>query len=204
MLRILLLAAVAAGTTAPLAARAQTPGKAGTPATINSKADMDNNLELAKALLREEQALQFTSFTNETALELGLRIVGAAKQAGKAVTVNITRNGQVLFHHAMAGTANDNAEWIRRKNNVVNRFGHSSYYVGINYKNRGLDFDTVAYLDSKEYAAYAGAFPLSVKDVGIVGTITVSGLPGVQDHILLVGVLQDYLRLDAKAAEAAQ
>ena len=31
---------------------------------------------------------------------------------------------------ALDGTSPDNDEWIRRKSNVVDRFGHSSFYVG--------------------------------------------------------------------------
>lgn len=90
---------------------------------------MGNHQDLSKTLLRQEQVLQFTKFTNEMAIELGLRLIESAKRDGKAITANITRNGQVLFHHAMSGTSNDNAEWIRRKNNVVNRYGHSSYPI---------------------------------------------------------------------------
>jgi uncharacterized protein (UPF0303 family) len=163
------------------------------------KPTMDN-IELAKTLLQQEQLLQFATFGNDTALELGLRIVAAAKRDGKAISVAITRNGQLLFQHAMPGTASDNAEWIRRKNNVVDRFGHSSYYVGLGFRNRGLDFEKLSYVDNRELAAEAGAFPLLIKDVGMVGTITVSGLPQAQDHTLLVAVLQDYLKVNLEAA----
>jgi uncharacterized protein (UPF0303 family) len=158
------------------------------------------NIELAKTLLRQEQLLQFASFTNDTALDLGLRLVAAAKRDNKAVSIAISRNGQALFQHAMTGTANDNAEWIRRKNNVVSRFGHSSYYIGVWFRNRGLDFEKLSYVDNRELAAEAGAFPLLVKDVGVIGTITVSGLPQAQDHTLLVGVLQDYLKVSLEGA----
>lgn len=163
------------------------------------KPTMDN-IELAKTLLQQEQLLQFATFGNDTALELGLRIVAAAKRDGKAISVAITRNGQLLFQHAMPGTASDNAEWIRRKNNVVDRFGHSSYYVGLGFRNRGLDFEKLSYVDNRELAAEAGAFPLLIKDVGMVGTVTVSGLPQAQDHTLLVAVLQDYLKVNLEAA----
>jgi uncharacterized protein (UPF0303 family) len=164
-----------------------------------TKAAMEN-IELAKTLLRQEQMLQFASFSNDTALELGLRLVAAARRDNKAVSIAITRNGQLLFQHAMAGTAVDNAEWIRRKNNVVDRFGHSSYYIGVWFRNRGLDFEKLSYVDNRELAAEAGAFPLLVKDVGMIGTITVSGLPQAHDHTLLVGVLQDYLKVSLEGA----
>ena len=146
--------------------------------------------DLLATLARQEQELQFSAFSNDTALALGLSLVGAAKAKGKAVTVNITRNGQVLFHHAMDGASADQADWIRRKNNVVSRFGRSSFHVGSDHKLRGVDFEAIAYLDSKDYAAHGGAFPIIIKGVGIVGTITVSGLPQAEDHALVVDAIR--------------
>jgi uncharacterized protein (UPF0303 family) len=148
-----------------------------------------------QTLLRQEQALQFTTFTNDMALELGLALISAARQGSKPITVNITRNGQVLFHHAMTGAPADQADWIRRKNNVVNKFGHSSFYVGSEAKSRGVDFSAIAHLAPADYAAHGGAFPLLIRDVGPVGTITVSGLPQAEDHAMVVAALQRMLNL---------
>jgi len=51
-------------------------------------------------------------------------------------------------------------------------------------------------LDSKDYAAHGGCFPILLEGTGCVGTITVSGLPQRQDHALVVAVLQKYLKVD--------
>jgi uncharacterized protein (UPF0303 family) len=151
---------------------------------------MENYAALLESLKQQEQELQFAAFTNETALALGLKVVELARQKGKAVAVNITRNGLVLFHHAMDGTFGDQADWIRRKNNVVARWGHSSYYVGIDHKHRNAVFEQAAHYDIRDYAAHGGAFPLFIRNVGIVGTVTVSGLPQAEDHALAVESLR--------------
>lgn len=127
------------------------------------------------------------------ALEVGLALVQAAREQGKAVTVDITRGGQQLFHFAMAGTSLDNGEWVKRKNRVVNRFGHSSYYMGISLKSAGKTIEEKYLLPESEYAPHGGAFPLIIKGVGVVGTITVSGLPQEEDHALVVSVLRQFL-----------
>ena len=154
---------------------------------------MNEHQQLLATLLEHEQELQFTEFSNETALSLGLALVDAAKRGGKAVTIDICRNGQQLFHFAMPGTSADNDAWIRRKNNVVNRYGHSSFYVGTDFRARGKNFYIDARLDPDQYAAHGGAFPLIVRGAGAIGTITVSGLPQAEDHEFLVREIRAFL-----------
>ena len=113
---------------------------------------MENFAEQLETLTRQEQELQFTAFTSDIALALGLKVIEIVHQRGKVVTVNITVNGKVLFHHAMQGAAADQADWIRRKNNVVERFGRSSYFIGIDHKHRGVAFDEIKYLPPQDYA----------------------------------------------------
>ena len=148
-------------------------------------------------LARQEQLLQFDSFDNDTALALGLQVVELARAKGKSVGVNITRDGTMLFFHGMRGTTADNADWIRRKSNLVNRTGHSSFYIHNEVKNNGGNIDAMPGLDPREFAAQGGSFPLVLKGVGRIGTITVSGLPGEEDHALVVAALKAYLKVDA-------
>ena len=148
-------------------------------------------------LARQEQVLQFDSFDNDTALALGLQVVELARAKGKSVGVNITRDGTMLFFHGMRGTTADNADWIRRKSNLVNRTGHSSFYTHNEVKNNGGNIDAMPGLDPREFAAQGGSFPLVLKGVGRIGTITVSGLPGEEDHALVVAALKAYLKVDA-------
>jgi uncharacterized protein (UPF0303 family) len=97
---------------------------------------------LARLLLQEE-LLQFTTFTNEVACEVGMRLIETAWREGKSVTVDVSRNGQQLFHYAMPGTSADNGAWIRRKNRVVNRFGHSSFYMAYRCDSDGMILCTI-------------------------------------------------------------
>jgi uncharacterized protein (UPF0303 family) len=150
------------------------------------------NPELAELLAQEEE-LQFTTFTNTTAWELGCALVDAARRDRLPVTIDIRRGDQQLFHAALAGTAANNDAWIERKNRVVRRFGHSSFYVGSKHRVDGTDFAARELLDPREYAAHGGAFPVTVRGVGMVGTVTVSGLPQEDDHRLVVDVLRAFL-----------
>lgn len=44
-----------------------------------------------------------------------------------------------------------------------------------------------------EFTAHSGAFPLTVRGVGLVGVVTVSGLPQLDDHRRVVAVLRRFL-----------
>lgn len=139
-------------------------------------------------LLRQERELQFKSFDSAAALAMGLQLVEAASAVGQSVLVDIRMGDLQLFQHAMSGTSLDNADWIRRKINVVRRFGHSSLYIACLYRARGTSFQNT-YLDPCDFAACGGGFPLSVRGVGMVGTIAVSGLPHEEDHEAIVAAL---------------
>jgi uncharacterized protein (UPF0303 family) len=146
-------------------------------------------------LLAQEAELQFERFDNDTALALGQALVAAARQDGLGVTIDIRRGEQQLFHAALAGTAADNDAWIERKNRVVRRFGHSSFYVGTLLDLQGTTMEEKFLLDGSHFAAHGGAFPVLVRHVGMVGTVTVSGLPQAEDHRLVVSVLREFLGL---------
>jgi uncharacterized protein (UPF0303 family) len=48
-------------------------------------------------------------------------------------------------------------------------------------------------LTSSDYASHGGAFPLKVAGAGVIGSVTVSGLPQRADHELIVEALCDLL-----------
>jgi uncharacterized protein (UPF0303 family) len=144
-------------------------------------------------LAAEEDELQFASFTNDDAWELGSALVATARGAGLPVAIELSRNGHRLFSVALTGATPDNASWIERKTRVVHRFGHSSLYVRQASIERGTTFEEEFGLDPQLYAAHGGAFPVIVRNVGPVGAVVVSGLPQLEDHRMVVGALRAHL-----------
>jgi uncharacterized protein (UPF0303 family) len=58
--------------------------------------------------------------------------------------------------------------------------------AGVNwYEHNGLSEDL--------HAVHGGGFPLNVTGVGMAGILLISGLPQVQDHLLGVEVIAEYL-----------
>jgi uncharacterized protein (UPF0303 family) len=151
---------------------------------------------LLEQLKMEEETLQFKSFTNETAFQLGTQCVEAAMKQKLPITIDICRGEQQLFHAALTETSADNDEWIKRKNRVVNRFLHSSFLIGTRYKLSSSTILESSLLDPTEYAPHGGAFPIIIENVGVIGTITVSGLPQKEDHEFVVKLLKQFLNKD--------
>ena len=148
---------------------------------------------ILKNLLQEEQELQFTRFNETTAWQLGTQMVECAMRDNLPITIDITRGQQQLFHYSMPGTAADNDKWVKRKVRLVNRFGHSSFYMGQLLKHKGKTIEQSYLISESEYAAHGGCFPIIIKGTGMVGTITVSGLPQEEDHKLVVESIRAFL-----------
>lgn len=144
-------------------------------------------------LADQEERLVFAGFDHDTAWALGQHLVRAARAAGLPVVVSISRGGQRLFHLALPGTSPDNDGWVERKARVVLRFGHSSLYLGTKARLTGAPFEEWTGLPPAEYAAHGGSFPITVRGTGVVGTVTVSGLPQLEDHAFLVDQLTGFL-----------
>jgi uncharacterized protein (UPF0303 family) len=196
----MLLASLAHADSTNQATGAAGAATAGTPMAKKSdkadKADKAEKKVSIDTIKRQEEALQFTTFNADAALAIGNHIVEQAKADKVAVTIDISVNRNPVFFHAMAGTSPNNVDWIRRKSNLVNRTGHASFFVHTEAVNSGKDFDNLPTFDSKDFAAHGGSFPIVVKGIGQIGTLTVSGLAGVDDHAMAVRALKWYLKAD--------
>jgi uncharacterized protein (UPF0303 family) len=155
----------------------------------------------------QERELRLPRLDPQFAWELGSRLRAMATERGLSLVIDVRRFGQPLFYSALDGTTPDNAEWVRRKSNVVARFHRSSYAVGFTQKMKGTSLHERYGLPIADYAADGGSFPLAVENAGVVGSVTVSGLPQRDDHNLVVEALcvmlgRDFtaLRLDPESA----
>src|SRR5689334_23283204 len=129
----------------------------------------------------QEQKLQFQTFREEHAWNLGCRLRETAAGRNLPVAIEIRRFGQALFLSALAGSTPDNIEWARRKANVVARFHRSSYAMGLDLAQKNVTLAERFGLMLTDYAAHGGSFPLIVSGAGVIGSVTVSGLPQRED-----------------------
>lgn len=155
---------------------------------------MSEDLEsLIAEIEANEEELVFARFSFADAWALGCLLVELATDRSLPVTIDIQRGDQQLFHAALAGTAADNDGWISRKINTVRRFGTSSMLVGLRHRASGTAFDQHGWNDPMLFAAHGGSFPINILGSGLIGTVTVSGLPQLDDHRLVVEAITAFL-----------
>jgi uncharacterized protein (UPF0303 family) len=145
------------------------------------------------AIAVQERELHFSRFDEDAAWRLGSRLRELAASRKLVLAIDVRRFGQPLFYAALAGSTPDNAEWIRRKSNLVARFHRSSYAVGLDM---GASLFEKYGLPLADFAAHGGSFPIRVHGAGIIGCVTVSGLPQRADHELAVEALCAELGMD--------
>ncbi|MFJ9029315.1 heme-degrading domain-containing protein [Streptomyces sp. NPDC102274] len=138
----------------------------------------------------QEARLILPHFTHDDAWTLGGLLVELAREQSAPVAIDIRRGAQQLFHYALPGSTADNDAWIDRKRRVVERYGAGSFLVGTRFRAKGTTFEDSSRLDPDRYAAHGGSFPIAVKGAGVIGTVTVSGLPQAEDHAMVVRALE--------------
>jgi uncharacterized protein (UPF0303 family) len=158
-------------------------------------------------IAEQERELVFTEFDENTAWQLGSRLRDLVLMRKLGAVIDVRRFGQPLFYSALAGTSPDNAEWVRRKSNLVARFHRSSYAIGLELQRAGSNLLEKYGLSSADYASHGGSFPVRVSSAGVIGSVTVSGLPQRADHEMVVEALcaifaKDYAKLALPATSA--
>lgn len=139
----------------------------------------------------QQRRLHLTSFDEDTAWLLGTDLRRRAIERGAAVTIEVRLGAETVFLVAMRGTAPANADWARRKRNVVELLHRPSYAVGLEAERDGRSLLELMGLSDRDVACHGGSFPIVVDGVGCVGVVTVSGLPQRMDHELVVEALAD-------------
>jgi uncharacterized protein (UPF0303 family) len=147
---------------------------------------LENDLQ---RLALQEHKLQLERFDEATAWDLGTRIRALCEARQVGVTIEIRRAKETLFFYAMPGTTPNNAEWVRRKRNTVELLHRSSYFSGLANQKEGSSLPLRTGVALGDYAEHGGGFPIRVRGVGCVGTVTVSGVPQREDHAIVVEAL---------------
>ena len=144
-------------------------------------------------LLAEEQILTLSSFGATQALEIGeiTKSLGVARNLPIATEVRL--GDWIIYHVSLSGSTPENDWWLSRKARTVMLKHHSTMYERVSAEERGVDWHKENDLLDETHAIHGGGLPLITKNEGFVGVLLISGLPQVEDHLLGVEVLTEFL-----------
>jgi uncharacterized protein (UPF0303 family) len=144
-------------------------------------------------LLNEEQILTLPTLDLAGALEIGeiAKSLGVVRNLPIATEVRL--GDWIIYHASLPGSSPENDRWIVRKARVVLLKHHSTMYERVSAEERGVDWHKENNLLDETHAIHGGGLPLITKDDGFVGVLLISGLPQVEDHLLGVEVLTEFL-----------
>ena len=147
----------------------------------------------SQQLLQEEQVLILPSLTNTDAIEIGQIATALGTDRNLPIAVEVRIGEWIVYHASLTGSTPENDWWIGRKARVVNLKKHSTIFERVLAEENGIDWHKENNLMDETHAIHGGGLPLITKDDGYQGVLIVSGLPQVDDHLLGVEVLTEFL-----------
>lgn len=153
-------------------------------------------VEDVACLKHQEEILRFKKFDEADSWNLGEILRNIAVVQSLPMVIDIRIGNRPLFYSALPGTTPENPDWVRRKVNTVMRFHKSSYRVGREYALKGNKFDESRGITPIDHADAGGSFPIHLIGTGVVGAITVSGIPQRDDHNFVTQGIAQFLDIE--------
>ena len=144
-------------------------------------------------LALEEQVLILPAFDEAAALEIGTIALSLASDRALGIAIEVRLGDWTVFHASLPGSTAANDSWIARKARVVRATGHSTMFERVQAEEAGIDWYSHYQRPEVDFAIHGGGLPLITSGEGHVGTLLISGLPQVEDHLLGVEILTEYL-----------
>jgi len=144
-------------------------------------------------LKTEEEMLVLPSFDIAAALEIGQIAFELASARELKAAIEVRIGEWTVFHASLPGTNAENDWWMGRKARVVLLTGRSSIHERVLAEETNIDWFAKHGVEEEQYAIHGGGLPINVVGKGLVGVLLVSGLPQIQDHLLGVEVLTEFL-----------
>ena len=144
-------------------------------------------------LLEEQDRLVLPSLSVADALEIGQIAASFGADKGLPIAVEVRIVDWIIYHASLPGSTVENQGWIDRKARVVMLKHHSTLFERVSAQERGVDWFVENKLTDVTHAIHGGGLPLITQGDGFVGVLLISGLPQIEDHLLGVKVLTEFL-----------
>jgi uncharacterized protein (UPF0303 family) len=147
----------------------------------------------SSGLLQEELLLTLPALDVADALEIGEIAKSFGVMRDLPIAIEVRLGDWTMYHASLPGSTPENDWWLSRKARTVKLKQHSTMYERVSAEERRVDWHEENNLLDETHAIHGGGLPLITKNDGFVGVLLVSGLPQVEDHLLGIEVLTEFL-----------
>jgi uncharacterized protein (UPF0303 family) len=147
----------------------------------------------SSGLSKEELLLTLPKLDVADSLEIGQIAASFGADQGLPIAVEVRIGDWIIYHASLPGSTVENQGWIDRKARVVMLKEHSTLFERVSAQERGVDWFAENNLTDSTHAIHGGGLPLITQGDGFVGVLLISGLPQIEDHLLGVKVLTEFL-----------
>jgi len=147
----------------------------------------------SEGLALEARTLILPSLTQAEAIEIGQIATNFGFDRMLPIAIEVRLKDWIVFHISLPGSLPDNDTWMARKARVVMATGNSTIYERVLAEEQGIDWYEVTGRPEVTHAIHGGGLPLNVTGLGFTGILLISGLPQVDDHLLGVEVIAEFL-----------
>lgn len=147
----------------------------------------------SEGLALEARTLVLPSLTQAEAIEIGEIAKKFGIERALPIAVEVRLKEWIVFHVSLPGSTPKNDSWIARKARVVMATGHSTMFERVLAEEQGINWYEVHAMPEETHAIHGGGLALNVTGLGFTGILLISGLPQVQDHLLGVEIITEYL-----------
>lgn len=147
----------------------------------------------SEGLALEARTLILPSLTQAEAIEIGQIAANFGFDRMLPIAIEVRLKDWIVFHISLPGSLPDNDTWMARKARVVMATGNSTIYERVLAEEQGIDWYEATGRPEVTHAIHGGGLPLNVTGLGLTGILLISGLPQVDDHLLGVEVIAEFL-----------
>ncbi len=151
-----------------------------------------NYKKMMEDIKKQEHELEFEKFTHDDAWELGKICAKLAKERDLGVVISIRMaSGLTVFQHATPRGIPTAEIWLESKHKtVMTRYASTLYFHAfLNGNNKTLE--GLKLVDN--YTEFGGGFPIKVKNVGVIGSVSATGLYHFDDHNFIADCVAEFL-----------
>ena len=147
----------------------------------------------SEGLALEARTLVLPSLTQVEAIEIGEIAKAIGMDRALPIAVEVRLKEWIIFHASLPGSTPGNDAWIARKARVTMATANSTMFERVLAEEQGINWYESKGLPEDTHAIHGGSLPLNVTGLGFTGILLISGLPQVQDHLLGVEVIAEFL-----------